>query len=68
MKKCLVGVCGIGTGHTVRQMIIAEYLKKYSDVVFVVSGGRGSNSLLNGYKVIHSQVPWIITDARGVNW
>ena len=68
MKKCLVGVCGIGTGHTVRQMIIAEYLKKYSDIVFVVSGRRGSNSLLNGYKVIHSQVPWIITDARGVNW
>jgi uncharacterized protein (TIGR00661 family) len=70
--KVLVGVCGIGYGHMIRQSLVIEQLRQRGAQVAVFSFSKSFEYLKRHrspdvpFWDVH--VPWVYTDNRGINW
>src|SRR5262245_25377600 len=69
--KIAIGICGIGYGHSSRQLEVARRLVSMGHEVRILTFDRGYNRFLatefadRCHRVF---VPWIDCDARGVRW
>lgn len=67
--KALIGVCGIGGGHTTRQIETALELQKRGHKVMILAYGAAVNRLresLPNITVLECYVPWIACNANGI--
>jgi len=69
--KCAIGVCGIGLGHTSRQLEIARRLVERQHDVRILTFGRGYDRFLGtefADRCLRIFVPWLDCDSRGIRW
>jgi uncharacterized protein (TIGR00661 family) len=70
--KVLVGICGIGYGHTIRQSLVIENLRQRGAQVAIFSFNKSFEYLKRQKSVAmpfwEVHVPWIYTDSQGINW
>jgi len=70
-KKILVGICGIGHGHSIRQKVILDYLLKNNHTIITFITDTSSNFFKKNYPNIPSinvSVPWIHCDRNGIDF
>jgi uncharacterized protein (TIGR00661 family) len=70
--KILIGICGIGYGHSVRQSLVIEKLIQRGARVAVFCFGK-SLELMTHHNPHHIPfrevcVPWIYTNRNGIDW
>ncbi len=72
MRKALVGICGIGYGHSIRQWLVIEKLIQRGAQVAVFCFGKSLQvlNLYNPWRLPFWQVhvPWVYSDRNGIDW
>ena len=69
--KVLIGVCGVGFGHTLRQVVVLETLLTKGHSVYLFCFGNSKEFFaLNYPNISHScvAVPWVYSGPRGVDY
>jgi uncharacterized protein (TIGR00661 family) len=70
-KKILVGICGLGNGHNVRQTnIITKLLKKGHQIVLFVTtdNEKQISTTFPSLKKIIVKIPWVFCGKNGVDF
>ena len=67
--KVLIGVCGIGNGHSIRQYEIANALSMRGHEVRILTYNEGVNFFKNTkYKIYNVYVPIIMFKGKRIDW
>jgi uncharacterized protein (TIGR00661 family) len=70
--KVLVGICGIGYGHTIRQSLVIEKLTQRGAHVVVFCFGKSLELMrrYNPHRIPYQEVdvPWVYANRNGIQW
>lgn len=69
--RVVLGICGLGNGHRMRQRSIIEYLQKAGHRLCIVTARSVEKFFSESYPnipVVYMAVPWISANAVGINF
>lgn len=67
----LIGICGIGSGHTLRQIEVIKYLLDKNHKIIITTFGPSLSflkNLIGEIEVFEVFVPWLNSGANGINF
>ena len=69
--KILVGICGIGNGHSNRQTIVIQYLLECNHEVVIATTKNAADYFAKTFskvKIVNVSIPWITCNIKGIDF
>lgn len=66
--KILIGVCGIGFGHSTRQRELAMTLRQRGHEIKILTFGQAIDVFKKDFDTHEVWVPWIAGNKKGIDW
>jgi len=67
----LVGICGLGHGHSLRQKFVIDFLRSRGHNILVTAHDSSFSFFTKNYpdiKVINVNIPFVVCGKEGINW
>lgn len=69
--KILVGICGLGLGHSLRERVIIDFLLAKNADICLLTDKQSTAFYANFYpniKILQAEIPFIVCDSNGINY